>query len=45
MQKDEKDYEAENMTDLVRLINSKNNSRRIKDLFKNRKKRIEKDKS
>lgn len=39
MKKDQQDFESENMSDLVELINSKNNSRRILDVLR-RNKRI-----
>jgi hypothetical protein len=38
MKKDQKDFESENMSDLVELINSKNNSRRILDVIRRNKK-------
>ncbi|MCK1994238.1 hypothetical protein [Peribacillus muralis] len=38
MKKNEKDFESENMSDLVELINSKNNSRRILDVLRRNKK-------
>ncbi|WP_179891054.1 hypothetical protein [Bacillus sp. AFS017274] len=38
MKKDQKDFESENMSDLVELINSKNNSRRIMDVLRRNKK-------
>lgn len=38
MKKDQQDFEAENMSDLVELINSKNNSRRILDVLRRNKK-------
>ncbi|WP_257985484.1 hypothetical protein [Bacillus sp. V5-8f] len=33
MDKDKKDYEAENMTDLVQIINSHNNSQKINKIL------------
>ncbi|WP_158555881.1 hypothetical protein [Peribacillus glennii] len=33
MDKDKKDNEAENMTDLVKIINSNNNSRKINKIL------------
>ena len=38
MKKDQKDFESENMSDLVELINSKNNSRRLLDVLRRNKK-------
>ncbi|MGE7605993.1 hypothetical protein ACQKML_05220 [Peribacillus frigoritolerans] len=38
MKKDQLDFESENMSDLVELINSKNNSRRILDVLRRNKK-------
>lgn len=38
MKKDQQDFESENMSDLVELINSKNNSRRILDVLRRNKK-------
>lgn len=38
MKKNQQDFEAENMSDLVELINSKNNSRRILDVLRRNKK-------
>ena len=38
MKKEQHDFEAENMSDLVELINSKNNSRRILDVLRRNKK-------
>ncbi|MGE7121025.1 hypothetical protein ACQKIC_12485 [Peribacillus sp. NPDC046944] len=38
MKKEQQDFEAENMSDLVELINSKNNSRRILDVLRRNKK-------
>ena len=38
MKKDKQDFESENMSDLVELINSKNNSRRILDVLRRNKK-------
>ena len=38
MKKTQQDFEAENMSDLVELINSKNNSRRILDVLRRNKK-------
>ena len=38
MKKNQQDYESENMSDLVELINSKNNKRRILDILQRNKK-------
>ncbi|MGE7763989.1 hypothetical protein [Peribacillus sp. NPDC096540] len=38
MKKEQQDFESENMSDLVELINSKNNSRRILDVLRRNKK-------
>jgi PHD/YefM family antitoxin component YafN of YafNO toxin-antitoxin module len=38
MKKNQQDFESENMSDLVELINSKNNSRRILDVLRRNKK-------
>lgn len=38
MKKDKQDFESENMSDLVELINSKNNSRRILNVLRRNKK-------
>lgn len=38
MKKDQQDFESENMSDLVELINSKNNSRRILNVLRRNKK-------
>ncbi|MCY9138880.1 hypothetical protein [Peribacillus frigoritolerans] len=38
MKKDQQDFESENMSDLVELINSKNNSRRILNVLRLNKK-------
>ncbi|MGG4155957.1 hypothetical protein [Peribacillus muralis] len=38
MKKNQRDFESENMSDLVELINSKNNSRRILDVLRRNKK-------
>lgn len=38
MKKDQQDFKSENMSDLVELINSKNNSRRILDVLRRNKK-------
>ncbi|WP_170846080.1 hypothetical protein [Bacillus sp. MUM 13] len=41
MSENRRDYEAENMSDLVRLINSKNNAGRIKKILTEHKQKKE----
>ncbi|WP_199880707.1 hypothetical protein [Bacillus massiliglaciei] len=45
MNRNEKDYEAENMTDLVEFINCNNNSRKMNKILKKHKNEKEQRKS